>query len=598
MITKMTKYSIILLTSDMDDFLIGLQELGMMDITRSDKPVDGSARNMFDTIARYGNAIGRLAAFRKKHPDTEVSELPLPHDPETILDSTERHFAQMEECRATLATLRKNMEAALPWGEFRSTDVGRLASMGLHARFYSVSKRKFNPQWQADYPLAILNEYGGRVYFTVITPTGETPCIPAEETQLPGCCASELGMEMHKVKDRLRLLEEETAWLASMTGTLAGAKASLATVLDRYSAMSSSTKEGEDTISVLEGFAPEEDMEKICGFLDTGPVVYIKEEATADDDPPVKLKNNAFARLFEPIGSLYMLPRYGEWDLTPFFAPFYMLFFGLCLGDMGYGLLLIATGLAASIKLPKFKAYGKLIIWLGVGSIIMPLLSGTFFGMKLADIIPMPENIKSLFFSDMKMFWFSIIFGLLQIVFARILKAIQCFNRKEWDPALTEIGWCMIILWAASAYAGSQTGNSILPETANIILAATGTALVLFFSKPAKFFLLRPLKGIVSLYDITGIFGDMLSYIRLFGLGTTGGILALVINSISMSLSGVPYIGWALAVLLLIIGHIAVMGLSCLGAFVHPIRLTFVEFYKNAGFEGGGRPFNPLKINK
>ena len=524
MITKMTKYSIILLTSDMDDFLIGLQELGMMDITRSDKPVDGSARNMFDTIARYGNAIGRLAAFRKKHPDTEVSELPLPHDPETILDSTERHFAQMEECRATLATLRKNMEAALPWGEFRSTDVGRLASMGLHARFYSVSKRKFNPQWQADYPLAILNEYGGRVYFTVITPTGETPCIPAEETQLPGCCASELGMEMHKVKDRLRLLEEETAWLASMTGILAGAKASLATVLDRYSAMSSSTKEGEDTISVLEGFAPEEDMEKICGFLDTGPVVYIKEEATADDDPPVKLKNNAFARLFEPIGSLYMLPRYGEWDLTPFFAPFYMLFFGLCLGDMGY--------------------------------------------------------------------------GLLQIVFARVLKAIQCFNRKEWDPALTEIGWCMIILWAASAYAGSQTGNSILPETANIILAATGTALVLFFSKPAKFFLLRPLKGIVSLYDITGIFGDMLSYIRLFGLGTTGGILALVINSISMSLSEVPYIGWALAVLLLIIGHIAVMGLSCLGAFVHPIRLTFVEFYKNAGFEGGGRPFNPLKINK
>ncbi|MDY5823506.1 MAG: hypothetical protein SPJ99_01420, partial [Candidatus Coprenecus sp.] len=118
--------------------------------------------------------------------------------------------------------------------------------------------------------------------------------------------------------------------------------------------------------------------------------------------------------------------------------------------------------------------------------------------------------------------------------------------------------------------------------------------LVLFCSKPNKNFLLRPLMGIISLYDITGIFGDMLSYIRLFGLGTTGGILAFVINSIAMQFTGIPYVGWVLTVVFLIFGHLAVMGLSCLGAFVHPVRLTFVEFYKNAGFVGGGRAFKPL----
>lgn len=94
---------------------------------------------------------------------------------------------------------------------------------------------------------------------------------------------------------------------------------------------------------------------------------------------------------------------------------------------------------------PKFRAYGKLIAWLGVGSIIMPLFSGTFFGMKLADIIPMPDSIKALFFSDLKMFWFAIIFGLFQIVFARMLKAIFAFTKRRWDEGLTELGWSLII---------------------------------------------------------------------------------------------------------------------------------------------------------
>ena len=91
------------------------------------------------------------------------------------------------------------------------------------------------------------------------------------------------------------------------------------------------------------------------------------------------------------------------------------------------------------------------------------------------------------------------------------------------------------------------------------------------------------------------MFGDVLSYIRLFGLATSGGILGFVINSISMTLGQVPYVGWLLMIIMLIIGHTFVMLLSSLGAFVHPLRLTFIEFYKNAGFEGGGRAYNPLK---
>ena len=125
-------------------------------------------------------------------------------------------------------------------------------------------------------------------------------------------------------------------------------------------------------------------------------------------------------------------------------------------------------------------------------------------------------------------------------------------------------------------------------------LAICGASMILFFSSDSGNIFTRLFKGVTAFYDVTSIFGDMLSYIRLFGLGTAGAILGMVVNSVAMSLAGIPYMGWFFALLMLLVGHIMVLLLSSLGAFVHPMRLTFVEFYKNAGFGGGGRAFRPM----
>ena len=124
--------------------------------------------------------------------------------------------------------------------------------------------------------------------------------------------------------------------------------------------------------------------------------------------------------------------------------------------------------------------------------------------------------------------------------------------------------------------------------------AIAGAFLILAFSSDSKNIFKRVGSGVVAFWDVTSLFGDMLSYIRLFGLGTAGAILGMVVNSVAISMSGIPYMGWFLAALMLLVGHLLVLMLSSLGAFVHPMRLTFVEFYKNASFAGGGRPFRPL----
>lgn len=594
MITKMTKYSMILLSGDLDSFLSGIQSLGMVDITRSAAACDNASKQMSDLITRCRNAVDSLGNLTKENPDLKAEAHP-EISGEQMLSDFESNAARRMDISTELASLEKEYQNALPWGEFAQEDLGRIRKAGLIPHFYCAGDKKFQSRWEEEYPLWVLNRTGGKTYFTVLSGPEEDFNFPMEQAQFPVRPASAVLSEIDRLKAERDRLLAVAAGYAERTAELQELADRTFASLDLYLAETSSVKEGEGTISIVEGFAPTEDDIKVKEYLDSCSVYYMAEAAKGEDNPPVKLHNNWFARLFEPVGSLYELPNYDELDLTPYFAPFYMLFFGFCLGDMGYGLILVIAGIAAAIALPKYKAYGKLIAWLGVGSLIMPLLSGTVFGMKLYDIFPMREDIKSLFFSDLKMFWFAIIFGLFQIVFARMIKAVFAFSRHKWDEGLSEVGWCMVIVWAACAYAGSQTGSRLLPSIAAQILLFGGLVLVLFCSKPAKFFLLRPLKGIVSLYDITGIFGDMLSYIRLFGLGTTGGILALVINSIAMSLSGIPYVGWPVTVIFLIFGHLAVMGLSCLGAFVHPVRLTFVEFYKNVGFEGGGRAYKPLK---
>lgn len=610
MITKMTKYSMILLSGDLERFLSGVQELGMVDITRSVTGTDDASKEMTSLIGRCRAAAASLHALAKEHREASASAgdsaVPPAADlsAEELLNAFEGNAARREEIASELDALDKEYRKALPWGEFSPSDVDRLRAAGLTPHFYCVSDKRFSPSWEEQYPLQVLTRDNGNICFVVLTRTDaagddmDAAGPPAaEETQLPPRPASQVQAGMQALRSENDRLVAEALGYASRSSELTELADRTFASLDLHLAGTSSLLEGEGTISVVEGFAPTADDAAVQEYLEHGPctVYWQAEAAKGADNPPIKLRNNWFARLFEPVGGLYELPNYDELDLTPYFAPFYMLFFGFCLGDMGYGLILVITGIAVTLALPKFSGYGKLIAWLGVGSLILPLFSGTFFGMKLADILPMPDNIKALFFSDLKMFWFAIIFGLFQIVFARMLKAIFAFSKRRWDEALTEVGWSMLIVWAACAYAGSQMGSKLLPHVVAQVLVFGGLVLVLFCSKPAKFFLLRPLKGIVSLYDITSIFGDMLSYIRLFGLGTTGGILALVINSIAMTLSGIPYVGWPVTVIFLIFGHLAVMGLSCLGAFVHPVRLTFVEFYKNVGFEGGGRAYRPLK---
>jgi V/A-type H+-transporting ATPase subunit I len=317
----------------------------------------------------------------------------------------------------------------------------------------------------------------------------------------------------------------------------------------------------------------------------------VSEPATLEHRPPIQLKNNKFARLFEPVGDMFMPPHYSELDVTAFFSPFYMLFFGFCLGDIGYGATLLLIATIAKFVMPAMKKIRSLAQLLGIGAMIMPLFSGTVFGLKISDLFPATKDI---FFDDLQMFYFALAFGGLQIIFARAVHAFDQMRRSGFQHGLSSLGWTLLLIDAALMVA--QSGLHIaIPPIAITVLLYTSIALILFFSSLSRNIFVRIGKGVTSAYDITGIFGDLLSYIRLFGLATSGGILGFVVNTVGSMCWDVPYVGWLIGGLIFLIGHIAVLALSSLSAAVHPMRLTFVEFYKNIGFTGGGRMYRPLK---
>ena len=603
MITKMDKYSFIVFHSDLAPFLESLQEIGMVDITRDNKAVDARSKELFDLSIRYNRIIKKLKSTVAESSEgdlsanktgesyfNEFSDLEL-------LEKAELSFFNKEQWEQEGEQLRRELYDSSVWGVLHKEDLDKIAALGYKIHLFSVSEKSFKPQWEQDYAIHILNEINGKIYFIILSHKDEEFQFEIPESKQPSRSFDIVEEKIAELKFRT---EQNNTLINSLTGEIERLEREAKKVgsdLDLYLAGAASLKEAEDTIAVLTGFAPSDNKDIVRAFLDNEQIYYLTEDAVKEDNPPIKLKNGFFSRLYEPIGDLYMLPKYGETDLTPYFAPFYMLFFGLCLGDMGYGLVLLIGAGLAKLKFPKFRSYLTLVQFLGLGAVLMALLPGVIFGAKLQDIFHLPVSVNELFFSDLKMFWFAIIFGLVQIVFARMLNAVTAIIKSGWQYGMHNIGWSIVIIWAALKYASTMVPELVVPAFANYI-AIAGALLILFFSAVKGNIFVRLAKGGLAFYDITSIFGDMLSYIRLFGLGTAGAILGMVVNSVAMSMVGIPYLGWLFAGIMLLIGHIAVLALSSLGAFVHPMRLTFVEFYKNANFSGGGRAFRPLVKEK
>ena len=367
------------------------------------------------------------------------------------------------------------------------------------------------------------------------------------------------------------------------------------------------TGEADDKVMLLEGWIPNKIVPEVRQELDQLPCYYAEQEILDEDKIPIKLQNNRFSRLFEPITRMYSLPNYSELDSTPLFAPFFMLFFSLCFGDAGYGLVifLLATIFKRKVKGQSTKDICSLAQWLGGTTVVVGSLLGTVFGMVMPwanDGSVLGSVRDDYFLNQDNLMLLSVVLGIVQILFAKTVAAVKVQKQRGLKYALSSYAWVIVIFALIMAVALPMAATGIPSYVTYIFygLAIAAGLVVVFYNSPGKNIFLNIGSSLWATYNTaSGLLGDTLSYIRLFAIGLTSGVLGGVFNNLAVSMSeGLPVgLNWLVMVFILLFGHGLNFGLAIISSLVHPLRLTFVEYYKNSEFEGGGKPYTPFKVN-
>ena len=605
MITKMKKLTFLVYHKEYEEFLNSLRELGVVHIVEKQQ---GAADNT--ELQENIRLFNRLAATLKllqnqKHEKNAViaTEGGTATRGMQVLDEVDALQTEHGKLSQQLQSYAKEKEVLEVWGNFEPTGIQKLKDAGYIIGFYSCSEGNYKEEWETEYNAMIVNRISSKVFFVTVTKAGQEVDLDVEQAKLPAYSLSRLEALYDTTE---QAIEGNGKKLVALSETdipsLKAALKELQSQIEFSKVVLSSEQTAGDKLMLIEGWAPAYSKVEIEAYLNDAHVYYEITDPPGDN-VPIRLNNKGFFAWFEPICKLYMLPKYNELDLTPFFAPFFMVFFGLCLGDSGYGLFLFlgatAYRLLAKKVTPSMKSIISLIQVLSASTFFCGLLTGTFFGANIYDLDwPIVQRLKHAVLMDNNdMFRLSLILGVIQILFGMVLKAVNQTIQFGFKYAIATIGWIILLVsTAVSALFASSELLSMGGTAYKVVLCISG-AMIFLFNTPGKNIFMNIGLGLWDSYNmVTGLLGDVLSYVRLFALGLSGGILAGVFNSLAVGMSPDNVIaGPIVMVLIFVIGHAINMFMNVLGAMVHPMRLTFVEFFKNSGYEGGGKEYKPFK---
>ncbi len=624
-----------------------LQRAGMLEIETAEEPEEGfvrlvkeeeaagferSAATARQALTALNEAAphkgGLLSAFsgRREMPLEEFegyagSSVEILQDCKRLLHMQKRR----EECRAEMVRIRSALDQLEPWREldvpfgFTGTKTTAAFIGSLPAAYTpDALMKRLAETTDLVFDLEILGEPREQTCLFAVCPREQEeqmeqalrglgfsrpPALGGETT------AARLPREDRKVLlEHLKQLEKESADLLETIKGMADRRQDMETIVDYYTVRAEKyrvigTLDHSRSTFIITGYIPEVDLPLLTGEVEKR-FTAVVEAADADPETaPVKLQNNALVKPAESITEMYAMPLASDIDPTPVLSFFFYLFFGMMLSDAGYGLLLV-LGCWYLIKKcrpePAMRRNLQLFLYCGVSTIIWGLIFGSFFG----DIIP---TVAKTFFGAPETFAMpallnpiedSIILLVLSLALGmlQILAGLGCRFYMQWRSgdkwgAVFDSGFWMTALVGASILAVGMIAVPALTTVGGVLFAASLLGLVLTQGRKKKG-PMKVLSGLASLYDITGYVSDLMSYTRLMALGLTTGVLASVFNLLG-AMFGKSVMGAIMLIVIFVVGHAVNLGINALGAYVHTIRLQYVELFGKF-YEGGGRLFRPF----
>lgn len=605
----MKKYDFLVYHAQYDDFLEKLREIGVLHIAtleNNDKSCELLVEK-FNLKKRIENNIDIL--YNKLDKNISLSQTSIHEFDEgmDLLAKSEALLSQLEQAKQALTIAEKEYERISAWGNFSIDQLKKIEETGYYVKLFTCPTRLYKPEWEEQFNAFVINELNNTTYFVTLT-KDEKIEIEAEQFDINNSDSTIATANYEEAKKLYNTqFEEIKEFAVNNINNLKYLSLLITEIIDIDKVKLNTIKAADDTVMVLEGYCPIDTESTLLDFLQKNDIYYEVNDPKAEDNVPIKLRNNRFTKLFEPLTGMYGLPNYNEFDPTPILGPFFLLFFAMCMGDAGYGLILILFGIGVitkKIKIEMFEGLGPIITVLGVGTTVIGFFLGTFFGIDLSTVSWLPDSVKGILLKgelmgfDIQMVA-AIIIGIFHICLAMVVKAICYTKQSGIMNNLSTWGWLILILGGIIT-AILAISNAISIEATKYMIIAIGiiSALGIFiFNNIKRNPLINIGAGLWDTYNmITGILSDVLSYIRLYALGLAGAMLGQAFNQLGFMVLGDDpiFIQYLPFIIIVLIGHTLNIALSSLSAFVHPLRLTFVEYFKNLGYEGNGEKYSPL----
>ena len=603
-IAKMTRVFMVGASVHKDETMRFLQRAGVVHLEPV-VPLAGDLEKQASAALLRLRGIGQIDQAVGHYRDHK-ERIPVDVPDEALFACAEETLTALQEIRNRRQALERLSDELFPWGDFDLDQIRRLEENGLSVRRWRMERKKLADLSVPETVFAeVVSDRQGLLFYT-ISAEGLVEIPAAAPLPWPEMSLADCRREIERL-----MSEEET-----LAGRLAGIalrgdvlKAQVAAALNEARYLEQiGTLYSEDYLFGLQGWIPADLVSDLLKRVETQglPLRVEARDPLPGEEPPVLLKNNWFNRRIEPLLKLYGNPKYRHLDPSYFFAPFMILFFGICLGDAGYGVVFYLAAHAIGRKWGETVEGLPLVVKLckafAVSAVAVGIITGSVFGYSFENRnwILLDVNVNA--GEPMRLFYLALGLGVLHLSISYILGMIQdpFRHQKMQKLALLFVLWGGVLLASRNIwFAAPDAALHATFHYGGWGFLALGLLLTLLFASNSKRWAVRLGLGLWSIYGLTGLIGDLLSYARLFGLGIATSAIAAVMNQLANMVleSAGPVAGVPLAVIVILLGHTFNLVLSILGSTIHSARLHFVEAFKSF-FEGGGIEYKPFKIER
>lgn len=584
MIVPLKRVTFIGLASEKERFLKRLQEVGVTMLILPKEAAEPT--EVAKELQRVTEARKFLARQAKKIKAEKAAA-----DYLAICLKREELGQEEAKLQTELAALKKERALLELFGEFKPQDLGLLAEKGLKIQFFRASRKLFESLPLANVVHQVASQEGPEVAF--VTFAWEPVELGLVEEKLPNRSLSETEALIEQKEKALEAIQEEYLSLARQRGALLKAEAELTDKLEYRRALLNAASELEDRLFAVSCWSPVPEDELLRQIGPDFTLAHFAEEPDEEEKVPALMVNKP---AFEPgtdLVKIYDIPSYRDFDPSPLVLWCFAIFFGMIIGDAGYGLCLLGISFLLKLKVkdpsPLVKRLIRLSFMLSGMTVFFGVISVSYFGVQvrpehwLNKTLLLDFNTKE---GQNQVMLLSILMGMTHLSIALFIK----FYRQR---HLASLGW-IIAIWSGYLVIKAKMGGGVsLPYAKYIFIA--GLLMVIAFSSSSKKPLFRIMGGLNGLLGIVQLFSDILSYLRLFALGIATVFMCQTFNNLAENIAGhIPYVGFIAAVIILLMGHTINLALGVMGGFIHGLRLNFLEWYRWC-FEGDGVLFKPYR---